>query len=295
MAAIAPTSPGRPAQFATAASSGTQAAEAFTASRLTTTIALLAAVASAGGLFLPNLYRDNVFVVSAWKGTDLVTLFLVVPALAVSAALARHGSRRAQLVCLGLIDYTFYGYAYYLFGAAFNELFIVYTALFTLSLIALVYGLAHLDVEAISRQFASTTPVTWIAGYMLCVAAGLSVVYFTQIVSFIVTDELPPIVEMTGHPTSVVFALDLSLLVPPLILGACWLWMRRPWGYVLAAILNVKGAAYTGALTVAAIWAANAGVSEAAAEIPLWIGLTIGNAIAAALLFGHMKAVRLHW
>lgn len=55
-------------------------------------------------------------------------------------------------------------------------------------------------------------------------------------VGFITTGQLPPIVIQTGHPTSLVFALDLSLVVPVLVLGAIWLWKRRPWGYVLAAI-----------------------------------------------------------
>jgi len=79
MAAIAPTSFGRPGHVATVAGTGTQKAELSTAHRLTTTIALLATVASAGGLFLPHLYRDNAFVVSAWKGTDLITLVVAVP------------------------------------------------------------------------------------------------------------------------------------------------------------------------------------------------------------------------
>ena len=39
-------------------------------------IAVLATIASAGGLFLNGLYRDNHFVTSAWKGNDLITLFL---------------------------------------------------------------------------------------------------------------------------------------------------------------------------------------------------------------------------
>ena len=36
----------------------------------------------------------------------------------------------------------------------------------------------------------------------------------------------------TGHPTGVVYATDLSILIPALIVAAVLLWRRRPWGYV---------------------------------------------------------------
>lgn len=37
-------------------------------------IAILAAMAATGGLFLGDMYRDNIFVSSVWRGNDLVTL-----------------------------------------------------------------------------------------------------------------------------------------------------------------------------------------------------------------------------
>jgi len=40
---------------------------------------------------------------------------------------------------------------------------------------------------------------------------------------FVATGQLPPFVIQTGHPTSVIFALDPSLVVPVLALGAIWL------------------------------------------------------------------------
>jgi hypothetical protein len=51
-----------------------------TAHVLTAIILVLAAVASAGGLFLPGLYRDTAWVVPQNRGADLVTLFLALPA-----------------------------------------------------------------------------------------------------------------------------------------------------------------------------------------------------------------------
>ncbi|HEX7976034.1 MAG TPA: hypothetical protein VF498_16620, partial [Anaerolineales bacterium] len=44
-------------------------------------IAILAVFASAGGLLLQGLYRDNAFVTTTWLGNDAITLFLATPCL----------------------------------------------------------------------------------------------------------------------------------------------------------------------------------------------------------------------
>lgn len=48
---------------------------------LTLIIVVLASIASAGGLFLEQLYRDNTFIRAAWRGNYVVTLFVVVPVM----------------------------------------------------------------------------------------------------------------------------------------------------------------------------------------------------------------------
>ena len=95
----------------------------------------------------------------------------------------------------------------------------------------------NLDVNAIRQQFRERTPVKWIGGYFLFVAFGLSAVYLMQSIAFIFTGQLPSIVTLSGHPTSIVFALDLTLLVPWFVVGALWLMKRQPWGFVVAGIL----------------------------------------------------------
>jgi hypothetical protein len=91
-----------------------------TAQILSIPVIILAAIASAGGLFLDGLYRDNLFVTSAWKGNDLITLFLVVPLLISALIKIKRGSQREILLWMGLLDYMLYNFAFYLFGAAFN-------------------------------------------------------------------------------------------------------------------------------------------------------------------------------
>ena len=119
---------------------------------LSTMIAILAGVASAGGIFVSGLYRDNVFVNSTWLGSDLVTLFVAVPLLVVALLLATRGSDRAYLVLLGVVDSILYSYGFYLFGTAFNPFFMIYAAVVSLSIWALIYGLTNLDADQAQSQ-----------------------------------------------------------------------------------------------------------------------------------------------
>lgn len=258
--------------------------------RLSVIIVGLAAIASAGGLLLGGLYRDNEWVKLSWPGNDFVTLVIAIPIMISAMVSARRGSKRAELIWLGMLDYMLYNYAYYLFGAAFNWFFLIYVALFALSLFAIFIGLFNVDAADIGGRFRARTPVRWISGYMLLVGIGLSTVYFLDSLNYILTGVVPEIIELAEHPTNLIFALDLSLLVPVLLLGGIWLWKRQPWGYVLAGIGLVKGATYTLVLTAIAIWSTMKGLPDSAGEIPVWAIFTVAGTVAALLLYGNLES-----
>jgi len=259
---------------------------------LSAIVAILAIVASAEGLFLGALYRDNSLVTSAFRGNDLVTLVVAVPMLVAALVLSMRGSQRAQLVWLGMLDYTLYNFAFYLFGAAFNSLFLIYVALFALSIFALIFGLVALDVKGISEQFRDSTPVKWISGYMLFVALFLGGFWISISLSYIFTGQIPQMIVAVDHPTNVTAALDLSMVVSVYVLGANWLWKRQPWGYVLAAIANVKGAVYMLALAASAVSTVQAGASEDLSQVALWGFIGVGCLIASLFLFGNLRSAK---
>lgn len=255
-----------------------------TAGRLSTMVFILASAQSLGGLLLEDPYRDNGLVTAGWFGNDLVTLFVTVPVLAVSQVAARRGSLPARLVWLGALDYMLYNYAFYLFGAAFNAFFLAYASIFALAILALVFGLVETEVGALAQRTQPSPADRWIAAFMLLIAAGLTTVYLAQSLSFIATGNLPQIVIRSGHPTSVVFGLDLSLVVPYFTLGALWLWQRRPWGYLVATVMNVKGALYMLALSATTSSAFLAGFLGDLAELAIWLPIGAGCLLASTLL-----------
>ncbi|MDJ0754982.1 MAG: hypothetical protein QNJ45_15775 [Ardenticatenaceae bacterium] len=261
---------------------------------LSLVIAVLTTAAALGGLLLDDLYRDNLLVTTSWIANDLITLVVAVPLLLLGIFWAWRGSIRGYLVLLGLVDYTLYNFAFYQFGAAFNKFFMLYPAITALSILVLIFGLTRIDAQEISRQFHRKTPTKWIAGFMVFVGLSLTSVYFSQYLSFLTTGDLPRIVTAVEHPTNVIFALDLTLVVPWLLIGGVWLWRGRPWGYIVATIVNIKGAVYMLALSTVTVAVVQAGISDNGTELFIWGGIGVGSLIASLLLLVNLRTVKAH-
>lgn len=252
--------------------------------RLSIIVALLLGGASAAGLAIPGLYRDNALVVASWYGNDLVSLLVATPLLVATMIGARRGRLRARLGWMGMLLYSLYNGAFYLFGATFNALFLVYVALFTGSAFALIFGLAALDVEAVAERMRDSLPARGVAAFMG--AVGLTLGGFHGVVSlrYGVTGATPPMVEATGLHTNLIAALDLSMVVSVALLGSVWLWRRRPWGVVLAVLWSVKGAVYMLALSAATVSTLLAGAADAWQQLLLWGPIGVGCLGASILL-----------
>jgi hypothetical protein len=166
-------------------------------------IAVLMAFASLGGLCLPGPYRDNTWSAAAFWGTDLATLLLAVPVLVVALVAAHRGSDQARLVWLGVLAYNVYNYAFYLFGTAFNDFFLLYAALESLSLITLVG--ASPGVLAAPRAV-RRVPARLVAGYMAVVGVMLGAAWINQAVRYLAGGTLPKTIAQSGIHTSIVFA-----------------------------------------------------------------------------------------
>jgi len=245
-------------------------------------IAALAATTSLGGLLFEGLYRDSDFIKNAWFANDWVTLAVAVPALLTSINLAIKGSQKAQLVWMGLLLYMLYNYAFYLFGAAFNAFFLLYVALFTLSGYALIFGLSSLDANVTSQNFAQKTPVLWLGIFLFFLAVPLLLVEGGQCINFIVNGELP-------NAPSLIFALDLSFVVPATILAAVWLWQRKTWGYILSAMMLVKGVTYGLVLSTSALRLFLIDFPEKDEFLPFYLFVAIGSAVSLIVLLRHLK------
>ncbi len=176
-----------------------------------------------------------------------------------------------------------------LFAAVFNELFLVYVVLFALPLLLLVLAIPSMDIHVVQHSFSKKTPLRPIAIYLAMVAFVLGGMWLAQTIGFLITGEVPQSIVDSGHPTAVIFALDLSLLVPGLVWAAIALWKRHPWGYILGSLMLVKGAIYPVALLGMTVFSSQANVPGALDLLGFWLVFSIGGIAAAMVFFGHMK------
>ena len=259
--------------------------------RATLATAALLLIATSGGLFF-DVYRDNLWVSSQLRGQDFVSLVLVLPALLVSARLMERGSDLGGLVWLGVLGYIVYSYLY-IFGIAWNPLFLVYLALLTLSVFTLVRALIDTDAESIASLFPEDAPIKAVSRYLLGFGIVLGVLWGIQVIAALVTGDTPANVTSAGHPTSVVFILDLGLVVPLFILGARMLHRRQAWGFVLAGILLVKGITEGLALLGMSLFMSLVNHPDFdVALVPLWAFVTGASAYLAVHFFGGIHQQR---
>ncbi len=83
---------------------------------------ILAAIATAAGLFGAGLHRDVPFWAQQARGIDLATLFLAVPILVIALLAVRGGSSIGRLVVVGALLYLVYNYVIYTTSVAMNRL-----------------------------------------------------------------------------------------------------------------------------------------------------------------------------
>ena len=228
--------------------------------RLATLIIPLAILAASAGLFWQGsgepylfdtlrgetvmmrghgLYQyDTVNSSSQELGQDVVTLLIGIPLLIAGIVLSRKGTLRGQLLLTGALGYFLYTYGAMSFLTAFNPLFLVYVALFSLSLFGFILAMSSLDVGEIASHIQNGFPRRGIASYFIIVAAFLSLAWLGLVVPPMLTGNPPAGLE--SAITMVIQALDLGVIVPTSLITATLLLKKHAWGYALSSVVLLK-------------------------------------------------------
>ena len=87
-------------------------------------------------------------------GWDFATLIVGIPVLLVSALLFVRGSMRGGIVLAGMLAYVAYQYLMYVTGWAYNNLFLLYVALYSLPIVGMVLTVQEMGIDALARRVA---------------------------------------------------------------------------------------------------------------------------------------------
>lgn len=211
------------------------------------------------------MYRnDSLFVAGNNIGSDIVTVVLGLPTLTVATLRYRRGSPRGRLLLLGALGYVVYYSASYALGAvAYNELFLVYVAMFSASLFAFVTAFASVDPDtlAVSEEI----PRRRIGGFMIASGVVTLGVWLIDPIAAIATGTPPA--ALGTHTTLFTHALDIAVIVPAAVASGVLIMRRRRLGYVIAVSLLALEALLMPLIAVATIAQLRMGLSFTAGEV----------------------------
>ena len=252
--------------------------------RLATIATVLAGIAAMTGLVVSGLYVDATNWVQQAQGTDLATLFLAVPVLAIGLWSAQRGSAAARLAVVAGLLYLVYNYAIFAFSVAMNPLTALYIAILGVALWSLVLG----GREAVAGTEDLARRLNRRAAGGLPVAVGLlfSLLWLGQIVATSTTGILPPDLVKAGISANPVYALDLAFFLPLCALAGVGLLLRTgaaAFAIPLLIWVPLMGAGVVGGFVLMAAAGDQAGVPVAVAVTGLGVGSSI---LAAAALVG---------
>jgi hypothetical protein len=184
-------------------------------------------------LYGHGLYQyDTLFFGAGNRGTDVVTLFVAVPLLLVCLVLYRRGSLRGRLLLIGILTYVLYVYASLAFGTAYNALFLVYVAVFSASLFALLLTFTSIDQEAFESRHSSRLPSRGPAVFMFASAAVLIVVWLgLGLLPAMMAGRPPKLLD--SYTTVATYVLDLGIITPATFITGLLLLRRKALGYLM--------------------------------------------------------------
>jgi hypothetical protein len=227
---------------------------------LSSLIVILALVAAGVGLLWPNngsafsfttlrgetaeiwgqgWYRyDSSLIALGFIAGDAVMLFLGIPLLVTSLVRYRRGSLKGGLLLVGTLAYFIYVYGSMTFGAAYNNLFLVYTILFSASLFAFVLAFTCIDLQVLLAHILPRLPRRSLVAYLAVTGVVLVGVWGgLSLLPALLQGKAPG--ELASYTTLVTHAIDLGIIAPLSILAGILVWQRVPLGYLLSFTILV--------------------------------------------------------
>jgi len=172
---------------------------------------------------------------------------------------------------------------------SFNQLFLVYVALFALSLYAFILSMMSFDLATLPQHFSERLPRGWIAALLFLIGGFLSLAWLGKVVPPVLQNVTPTLENTT---TFVIQAMDLALIVPLAVLSGILLMRRSAWGYLLASVFVMKAITLGLAVSAMSINMTLAGTPDSLTIIVPFLVITLLNLFAAVSLLKNFHQER---
>jgi len=139
----------------------------------------------------------------------------------------------------GLLAYFWYVYLGSVVMYAFNRFFLVYIAIFSLSMVAFVLNFQHVKVPELPPRMGRKFPRRLFIAYSTGLGVVLTFLWLVRLVPIMFSGQFPE--EFAGLLTFGSQALDLGFIVPLVLATAALLAKKSPWGFYLASVAMPVG------------------------------------------------------
>jgi hypothetical protein len=165
---------------------------------------------------------------------DIANLVIVAPIWLVLAVLSLRGSLRAYLSWLGVLAFTVYNYVIYTFSIPFGTLFLLWVAVFGISLYALIGGIAAVHHDAVKLHFTNSRAIKVVAWFLIITAILFTFLWLSEDIPAVLLGTRPQSLVDMALPTNPVHILDLAFFLPAVIAIGVMLLKGKPIAYTLA-------------------------------------------------------------
>lgn len=192
-------------------------------------------------MFGRGIYHlDSLTSAATYTGTDAVTILLMTPLMVIALLRYRRGSLRGALLLACALSPFLYNSFHMAFAAAYNPLFLLYTAFFSTSLFAFLLACKNFDLKLLAARISPGIPRRGPAIFLMVAGTALAFVWLSDLVPAMMQNQAP--LALGSATTLVTYALDLGFIVPSTWLAGILILRRSPLGYFLGLILIVLNA-----------------------------------------------------
>ena len=234
-----------------------------------------------------GLYKhESLSMASQVIAQDYVILALGVPALLISLFLAQK-SLRGLFVLAGTLGFFLYTYMSYSFTANYNDLFLVYVWLMTISLTAFIMVCVNITGFRLNECFHDKPKLKFTGLFMLVMGLLVGAMWLARIIPPLLSGTVPESVE--HYTTLIIQAMDLGLVIPAMIVAGILTLRNNPIGYFLSTLLSIKLLTMLIAITAMMVGMTNNGIPPTVVEMALFGGF---NIVAFANVVFSIRSVR---
>jgi hypothetical protein len=194
----------------------------------------LALGAALSGLISPRFY-EGVLSAALLPGAfaqDVISVPAAVVLALMSLQFLKRQRFKSFIIMLGLCAYFFYAYGLFTISGHYNQLYPFYLLIFALAIYRLILGLSGFFPAAVAQ----TQLPAWLRRSLAAFFILVVVVFVPRWLAIL----LPAAAAKARPDAYAVSVLDLTVVMPALIITAYMLWRSIPFGNILAGVALLK-------------------------------------------------------